>query len=107
MGAGKTTFYACRQNLPSGSVGLLMAQLQKAISVSGGVKVPIGQLGMTTNSALIQRRNQTFQIHQLTSSGILHGPIKGMQCTQVTPSLLEPYTQYLFNKQPVINKQTF
>jgi hypothetical protein len=63
MGAGKTTFYACRQNLPSGSVGPLMAQLQKAISVSGGVKVLIGQLGMTTISALIPRRNRTFQIH--------------------------------------------
>jgi hypothetical protein len=53
MGAGKTTFYACHQNLPSGSVGPPMAQLQKAISVSGGVKVLIGQLGMTTISALI------------------------------------------------------
>jgi hypothetical protein len=107
MGAGKTTFYACHRDLPSGSVGPQMAQLQKAFSVSGGVKVPIGQLGMTTISALILRRNQTFQIHQLTSSGILHGPIKGMQCTQMTPPLLEPYTQYMFNKQPVLDKRTF
>jgi hypothetical protein len=76
MGAGKTTFYACRQNLPSGSVGPLMAQLQKAISVSGGEKVPIGQLGMTTISALILTHNRTFQIHQLSSSGILLDPLR-------------------------------
>jgi hypothetical protein len=57
MGAGKTTFYACHRDLPSGSVGPQMAQLQKAFSVSGGVKVPIGQLGMTTISALICDEN--------------------------------------------------
>jgi hypothetical protein len=71
MGAGKTTFYACCRDLPSGSVVPQMAQLQKAISVSGGVKVLIGQLGMTTIYALILTRNRTFKINQLTSSGIL------------------------------------
>jgi hypothetical protein len=76
MGAGKTTFYACHPNLPSGSVGPLMAQLQKAIIVSGGVKVPIIQLGMTTISALILTRNRKFQILQVSSSGILPDPLR-------------------------------
>jgi hypothetical protein len=62
MGDGKTTFCACHPHLPSGSVGPLMAQLQKAISVSGGVKVPIRQLGMTTISALIVRLCDIAQI---------------------------------------------
>jgi hypothetical protein len=35
------------------------------------------------------------------------GPIEGMQCTQGTLPLLKPYTQYMFNKQPVLDKQTF